>query len=102
IRGKYILQNILGARPTMPPPDVPVLNEAAIGATMSMRQQLEKHRADASCATCHSKMDPLGLGLENFNAIGKWREKDGNFAIDSSAALPDGQTFSTPAEMRGV
>ena len=102
IRGKYVLQNILGAPPPPPPPDVPVLDEAAIGAVASMRQQLEKHRADATCAACHSKMDPLGFGLENFNAIGKWREKDGNFPIDSSGTLPDGKSFTTPNEMQAI
>jgi hypothetical protein len=102
IRGKYVLQNILGAPPPPPPPDVPVLDESVIGATMSMRQQLEKHRADATCAACHSKMDPLGFGLENFNAIGKWREKDGNFPIDASGTLPDGKSFSTPNEMEAI
>ena len=102
IRGKYVLQNILGAPPPPPPPDVPVLDEAAIGAVASMRQQLERHRADATCAACQSKMDPLGFGLESFNAIGKWREKDGNFPIDSSGTLPDGKSFTTPNEMQAI
>jgi hypothetical protein len=102
IRGKYVLQNVLGSPPPPPPPDVPVLDEAAIGATMSMREQLEEHRADATCAACHSKMDPLGFGLENYDAIGKWREKDGKFPVDSSGVLPNGKSFTTPAEMRGI
>jgi mono/diheme cytochrome c family protein len=102
IRGKYVLQNILGAPPPPPPPDVPVLDASVIGTTMSMRQQLEKHRADRTCAACHSKMDPLGFGLENFNAIGKWREKDGNFPIDASGTLPDGKSFTTPNEMQSI
>jgi mono/diheme cytochrome c family protein len=102
IRGKYVLQNILGAPPPPPPPDVPVLDESAIGATMSLREQLEKHRTDATCAACHSKMDPLGFGLENYNAIGKWRDMDGKFPVDASGILPNGKTFSTPAEMRAI
>jgi hypothetical protein len=102
IRGKYVLQNILGTPPPPPPPDVPNLDEAAIGAKMSMREQLEKHRADPTCAACHSKMDPLGFGLENFNAIGKWRDRDGNFAVDASGNLPNGKTFSSAAEMRAI
>ncbi len=102
IRGKYVLQNILGTPPPPPPPDVPVLDEAAIGATMSMREQLQKHRADPTCAACHSKMDPLGFGLENYDAIGKWREKDGKFPVDASGVLPNGKTFSSPAEMRAI
>jgi hypothetical protein len=67
-----------------------------------MREQLQMHRANAVCASCHSKMDPLGFGLENYDAIGRWREKDGNFAIDSTGVLPNGKSFATPAEMRGV
>ncbi|HWB85404.1 MAG TPA: DUF1592 domain-containing protein [Bryobacteraceae bacterium] len=102
IRGKYVLDNILGAPPPPPPPDVPPLDEAAVGTTASLRQQMEKHRANAVCASCHAKMDPLGFGLENYNGIGKWRTMDGKFPVDSSGTLPNGQTFSTPAQMRTV
>jgi len=101
IRGKYVLQNILGTPPPPPPPDVPALDEAAVAAD-SMRQQLEKHRANATCASCHSRMDPLGFGLENYDGLGKWRTMDGKFPIDSSGTLPDGRTFKTPAEMRTI
>jgi mono/diheme cytochrome c family protein len=103
IRGKYILQEILGIAPP-PPPDVPPppLDEAAVGTAQSLRQQMEKHRADPVCASCHSKMDPLGFGLENYDGIGKWRTMDGKFPVDSSGSLPNGKTFSTPAEMRAV
>ncbi len=83
-----------------PPPDVPPLDEAAVGKSASLRQQMEKHRADPACAVCHNKMDPLGFGLENYDAIGKWRTMDGKFPVDSSGTLPNGKTFSTPAEMR--
>jgi hypothetical protein len=102
IRGKYVLQNILGTPPPPPPPDVPALDEAALGNSGSMRQQLEKHRANSTCASCHSRMDPLGFGLENYDALGKWRTMDGKFPIDSSGTLPDGSTFNTPAEMRAI
>ena len=102
IRGKYILNNILGSPPPPPPPDVPPLDEAAVGATASLRQQMEIHRADAMCASCHNKMDPLGFGLENYDGIGKWRTMDGKFPVDSSGVLPNGNSFSTPAEMRAV
>jgi hypothetical protein len=81
---------------------VPNLNEAAVGITGSMRQQLEAHRQNAVCASCHSRMDPLGFGLENYDAIGHWRTKDGNFPIDTGGTLPGGKTFSTPAEMRAI
>lgn len=102
IRGKYVLGNILGAPPPPPPPDVPNLDEGAVGTAGSMRQQLEKHRSDAVCASCHARMDPLGFGLENYDAIGRWRTMDGSFPVDSSGTLPDGRTFSGPAEMRAI
>jgi hypothetical protein len=99
IRGKYILQNILGAPPPAPPPDVPALDEEAVGNAGSMRQQLEKHRSNPTCASCHSRMDVLGFGLENYDAIGKWRTADGKFPIDVGGTLPNGKSFATPAEM---
>ncbi|MEO8315851.1 MAG: DUF1588 domain-containing protein, partial [Pseudomonadota bacterium] len=102
IRGKYILQNILGAPPPPPPADVPALDEAALGSTASLRQQMEKHRSNAVCASCHARMDPLGFGLENYDAIGKWRTQDGSFPVDSSGVLPSGRSFSNPAEMRQI
>jgi hypothetical protein len=102
IRGKYVLRNILGEPPAPPPPDVPALDEAAVGTSMSLRQQMEKHRDNAVCASCHSKMDPLGFGLENYDAIGRWRKFDGKFPVDSSGTLPSGKSFQTPAEMRAV
>jgi hypothetical protein len=100
IRGKYVLQNILGAPPPPPPPDVPLIDEEAVGNTGSMRQQLEKHRANATCASCHSRMDVLGFGLENYDAIGKWRSMDGKFPVDASGTLPGGKSFSNPEELR--
>lgn len=102
IRGKYILNNILGTPPPPPPPDVPPLDEGSVGTAMSLRQQMEKHRANAICATCHSRMDPLGFGLENYDAVGKWRTMDGKFPVDSSGVLPSGKTFSTPLQMREI
>ncbi|MBI3209142.1 MAG: DUF1592 domain-containing protein [Candidatus Solibacter usitatus] len=102
IRGKYVLQNILGAPPPPPPPDVPALDEESVGLAGSLRVQLERHRANAVCASCHNKMDSLGFGLENYDATGKWRLLDGKFQVDSSGMLPNGQTFTSPAEMRAV
>jgi len=102
IRGKYVLTNILGTPPPPPPPDVPPLDEASVGVNASLREQMQRHRADPICASCHSKMDPLGFGLENYDAIGRWRTKDGNFPVDSSGVLPNGKTFATPGEMRAV
>jgi mono/diheme cytochrome c family protein len=100
LRGKYLLENILGSPPPPPPANVPPLDEAATGATLSLRQQMEQHRADPTCASCHSKMDPLGFALEHYDAIGKWRTMDGKFPVDPSGILPDGTTFAGPAEMR--
>jgi len=102
IRGKYILDNILGSPPPPPPPDVPQLDEASVGATASLRQQMEKHRANAVCASCHTKMDGLGFGLENYDGVGKWRTLDGKFPVDATGSMPNGRTFSSPAEMRSV
>jgi hypothetical protein len=102
IRGKYILQNILGTPPPPPPPDVPALDEEALGTSASLREQMERHRSDSICASCHARMDPLGFGLENYNAIGKWREADGKFPVESSGVLPGGASFSGPAELRQV
>ena len=100
IRGKYILQNILGTPPPPAPPDVPALDEQSVGNTGSMRQQLEKHRSNAVCASCHNRMDVLGFGLENYDALGKWRTKDGKFDVDVSGTFPNGKQFTTPAGMR--
>ncbi len=102
IRGKYVLQNILGTPPPPPPPDVPPLDEEQVGNAGSLRQQMEKHRTNAICASCHNRMDVLGFGLENYDAIGRWRTKDGKFPIDSSGTFPNGKSFVTPAEMRGL
>ncbi|MGD1070029.1 MAG: DUF1592 domain-containing protein [Bryobacteraceae bacterium] len=94
LRGKWILENLLNAPPPPPPPDVPNLDEAATGATASLRQQMEQHRKNAVCASCHSRMDPLGFALENYDAVGAWRAQDGKFPIDASGSMPDGKTFN--------
>jgi hypothetical protein len=100
IRGKYVLENILGSPPPPPPANVPALDEDSVGTSVSLRQQMERHRQDEPCASCHSKMDPLGFALENYNAIGKWRTMDGKFPVDSTGTMPDGTTFAGPADMR--
>ena len=102
IRGKWVLENLLDTPPPPPPPDVPPLNEAAVGATVSLRQQLEQHRANPVCAGCHSRMDPIGFGLENYDAIGRYRTTDGKFPIDSSGTLPSGQSFNSAAELKSI
>jgi hypothetical protein len=100
IRGKYILSNILGAPPPPPPPDVPVLDDSNVGSGVSLRKQLEAHRNNPVCASCHNRMDVLGFGLENYDAIGKWRTVDGKFPIDVGGTMPNGKSFATAAEMR--
>ena len=102
VRGKYLLDNILGAPPPPPPPNVPPLAETGDGGQppAPMRERMEQHRANPVCASCHTRMDPLGFALENFNAIGKWRTTDGTSAIDASGVLPDGTTFAGPDEFR--
>ena len=77
------MQNLPDSAPPPPPPNVPNLDEQAIGASMSMRQQLEQHRANPDCRGCHARMDPLGFDLENYDAIGQWRTQDGSLPVDS-------------------
>lgn len=101
LRGKWVMENILNQPPPAPPPGVPPLEEAkGLGGTL--RQQMEAHRKNPACASCHSRMDPLGFGLENFDAVGAWRTKDGEFPVDASGTLPDGRTFNTPAEFKAI
>jgi mono/diheme cytochrome c family protein len=94
LRGKWVLDNLLGTAPPPPPDGIPSLEEKDLGTAASMRQRLEQHRSNPSCAACHNSMDPIGFGLENYDAAGAWRTKDGNFDIDSSGTLPDGRTFA--------
>ncbi len=102
IRGKYLLQNVFGAPPPPPPPDIPTLDEDAVGNAGSLRQQLEKHRSNAMCASCHNRMDTLGFALENYDGTGKWRDLDGKFAIEPAGTLPNGKSFQNPAELRAL
>ncbi len=102
IRGKWVLENLLGAAPPPPPDDSPALEEKDLGTAASMRQRLEQHRANPSCAACHNAMDPIGFGLENYDAAGAWRVKDGNFDIDSSGTLPDGRSFTGAKGLKGI
>ncbi|MBL48284.1 MAG: hypothetical protein CMP28_04945 [Roseibacillus sp.] len=102
VRGIYVLEKILGYTPPPPPPDVALLEPDIRGAT-SVREQLIKHREIATCAECHRKIDPLGFALENFDAIGGWRDRYGDkLKVDPSGKLPDGNMFSTNAEFRDL
>ncbi len=101
LRGKWLLENVLGAPPPPPPPDVPELEENdATAEPRSMRERMEQHRANPACASCHARMDPLGFALENFDAIGKWRSDEGGTVIDASGELPDGASFDGPIGLR--
>ncbi|HZL58048.1 MAG TPA: DUF1592 domain-containing protein [Bryobacteraceae bacterium] len=98
-RGKWVLENLLGTPPP-PPPQNFSLDESHKEGKVSMRQALEAHRANPVCASCHSRMDPIGFALENFDGIGEWRDKDGGFPIDASGKLPDGTTFTGAAGLK--
>jgi hypothetical protein len=100
LRGKWVLENLLGAPPPAPPPDVPDLADSDAVSPRSVRERLEAHRANPVCASCHAQMDPLGLALEPFDAIGGVRTHDGESPIDASATLPDGSSFEGPAGIR--
>jgi len=102
VRGKWLLENLLGAPPPPPPANVPALKENGEGsAPTSVRERLEAHRKNPVCASCHARMDPLGFALENFDAIGKWRSVDDTGKpIDASGVLPDGTAFTGPVEFR--
>ena len=102
IRGKWVLENLLGTPPPPPPPDVPPLEEKNLGTAASLRERLEAHRANAACAVCHNQMDPIGFSLENFDASGAWRDQDGRFPIDNTGTLPGGKSFSGPEGLKEV
>ena len=101
VRGKWVLENLLGTPPPPPPPNVPPLSEEKSDAVLSMRERMVQHRRNPVCAACHAMMDPVGLSLENFDAIGRWRALTDGFApIDASGALPDGTAFDGVAGLR--
>jgi hypothetical protein len=100
-RGKWILENLLGAPPPPPPADVPDLKpHGEDGRLLTMRQQMEQHRTNPVCSSCHARMDPIGFALENYNGIGKWRAEDGGSRIDASGKLPGGVQFQGPAGLK--
>lgn len=103
-RGKWILENLLATPPPPAPPNVPSLEsqKPADQPATSLRAQMELHRSKPDCAACHQLMDPLGFGLENFDAIGRWRDEDQGVAIDARGELPDGRTFAGPNELKQI
>lgn len=103
LRGRWVLEEVLGAAVPPPPPNVPALDEGNAEATaMTLRARLELHRQKAECASCHDRMDPLGFGLENFDGIGRWRESDAGIPIDARGTLPSGENFSGPKELKSI
>jgi mono/diheme cytochrome c family protein len=104
-RGLFILDNLLGVPPAPPPPDIPTLEEAAAGVkgkTPTLRETLALHRSQALCASCHNRMDPLGLALENFNALGRWRDKERDTPIDPAGQLVTGESFTGIKELKRI
>jgi mono/diheme cytochrome c family protein len=100
-RGKWILEALLGTPPPPPPPDIPALKaQNPEGKLLTIRGQMEQHRSNTICASCHARMDPLGFALENYDGVGKWRTSEAGTAIDPSGQLPDGTQFVGPAELR--
>jgi mono/diheme cytochrome c family protein len=103
LRGKWLLENVLGAPPPAPPPNVPALKDTGeSGKPATVRERMEQHRKNPACAACHARMDPLGFALENFDAIGAWRDSDANAKIDASGVMPDGTKFDGPDGLRAV
>jgi hypothetical protein len=100
-RGKWILENIVGAPPPPPPPNVPELAEAK-EAKGSLRERMEKHRENAMCASCHARMDPIGFGFENYDGVGKWRDRDGDYAVDAAGKLLSGEDFRNAGELKKI
>src|SRR6185503_20650510 len=99
-RGKYVLENILGTPPPPPPPNVPELKETQLTGTL--RQRMEQHRENPTCASCHARMDPIGFGFEHFDGIGVWRQTDGGHAIDAAGQLVSGESFRSATELAAM
>ena len=97
IRGKWVLENLLGTPPPPAPPNIPALDDNTVSATLPVRERLAKHRANAACASCHNSMDPVGFALENFDAVGRWRTTEEGQPVDASGGLPDGSKFDGAA-----
>jgi hypothetical protein len=105
VRGKWVLEQLLGTPPPPPPPNVPFLKEDPKHTKMTMRQRMEEHRTAPQCAVCHKIMDPIGFALDNFDGVGKWRDcagDEGTEPVDPSGLLPDGTPFNGPAGLRDI
>jgi hypothetical protein len=114
LRGKWVLDNLLGTPPPPPPPNVPDLKEDIVSQHLSMRHRMEQHRANPACASCHARMDPIGFALDNFDGIGRWRSDESlniwnhytaittHAPLDTSGEFPDGSKFQGPAGLRAL
>jgi mono/diheme cytochrome c family protein len=104
LRGKWVLENIMGSPPPPPPPDVPALKEesATSAKQRSMRERLEQHRVNPACSSCHARMDPLGFALDNYDAIGRWRTAEGVTPVNASGAMPTGEKFNGAGELKKI
>jgi mono/diheme cytochrome c family protein len=100
LRGQWVLGQVLGGKVPPPPPGVPPLEEKHDDAPKTLRQRLEAHRTNPSCASCHDRMDPIGFGLENYDVLGRWRSEDGGLPVDASGSLPPGGGFNGPEELK--
>ncbi len=102
LRGKFVLENLLGGPPPEPPPNVPALETSSDGKQLTMREAMAMHRENLACRVCHAAMDPIGFSLENYDAVGKWRTQFAGQEIDASGLLPDGNTFDGPDGLRSL
>ena len=102
LRGKWVLENLLGSPPPPPPPDVPALDDSAEISAGSLREALEQHRANAACAVCHDRLDPLGFALESFDAVGRKRVTEHGLEVDDTGSLPDGTVVDGIDGLRNV
>ena len=102
-RGRWVLEQLLGTPPPPPPPGVaPLKEDHAADSSLSLRQRMEQHRSRPNCAVCHNRLDPLGFGLENYDGVGAWRDKEGGQPVDASGTLPSGESFRGPGELKAI
>ncbi len=102
LRGKWVLENLVGTPPPPPLPDVPALDENAVSAALPVRERLQKHRSNPACASCHNTIDPPGFALENFDAVGRWRALEADRPVDATGGLPDGSAFEGVAGLEAA